>query len=149
VAFGTTAIETRLGVPTARVAIASNPPVVTPTVAVPCPIPVARPPLVIEAVVNGTATQAAKVVRFCVLPSVYVPMTWYCSVVPKAIAAVDGVSERATKAGPPTVTAAELLWDPELAWITLVPRETPVTNPELLTVAEVDEDVQVAADVRS
>jgi hypothetical protein len=69
VALGTTAIETRPGAPTASVATASNVPVVTVTTAVPCPTPETNPPLVIEAVVSGTADHETELVRFWVLPS--------------------------------------------------------------------------------
>jgi hypothetical protein len=70
-------------------------------------------------------------------------------VIPTAIEAVDGVRARATNAGPPIVTVVEALWEPELAWIVLFPSEAPVTNPALFTVAEDDEEVHVAVDVRS
>lgn len=63
--------------------------------------------------------------------------------------AEDGVSAIETKVGDPTVTVVELLREPELAWIVLLPSTAAVTRPALLTVAADDEEVQVADDVRS
>jgi hypothetical protein len=63
--------------------------------------------------------------------------------------AVDGLSVRAISAGALTVTLAEALMDPELAWMAVFPKETPATRPELLTVAAEDEELHVAVEVRS
>jgi hypothetical protein len=62
---------------------------------------------------------------------------------------VTGVTDSETKAGAPTVTLVELLWEPELAWIVLVPNAAAVTSPVLLTVADADDEVQVAVEVIS
>jgi hypothetical protein len=135
VAEGTTAIVNRLGGATTRVEIADNVPTVAVITVVPCSTPVADPLALMSETLWGTENQLAMVVKFCVLPSEYVPVSWYCWVKPTATVAEDGVSEIATKAGAPTVTTVDALWAPELAWTMLVHRITPVTKPVLLTVA--------------
>ena len=47
------------------------------------------------------------------------------------------------------MTVVEALWEPELAWMLLLPSEAPVTRPLLFTAAGEDEDVHVAVGVRS
>ena len=51
--------------------------------------------------------------------------------------------------GEPTDTVVELLCEPELTCMVLVPRAAAVTSPELFTVADEDEEVQVALEVMS
>jgi hypothetical protein len=62
---------------------------------------------------------------------------------------VAGVTPSETRAGDPTVTLVELLCEPELTCIVLVPRAAAVTSPVLFTVADADDEVQVAVDVTS
>jgi hypothetical protein len=69
-ALGTTEIETTLGAPTVSVAAVANEPDAAVMFAVPRPTPVAKPLLMIDAVVKGTEDQVTELVRFWVLPSV-------------------------------------------------------------------------------
>ena len=60
------------------------------------------------------------------------------------------IAVRVTLVPPLTVMAAELLKVPDLAVIVAVPLATPVTTPEVLTVATFEfEVVQVAEELRS
>jgi hypothetical protein len=67
---GVTAIDTRVAVVTARVVDPLTVPKLAPTVVVPTPFPVARPPLEIVATPGDEELQVTVLVRFCVLPSV-------------------------------------------------------------------------------
>lgn len=69
-ALGTKEIETTVGAPTVSVAAVATVPDAAVMFAVPCPTPVAKPLLEIDAVVTGTDDQVTELVRFCVLPSV-------------------------------------------------------------------------------
>jgi uncharacterized protein YcsI (UPF0317 family) len=106
---GTTVIDTRAGAPTRRVETADIVPTVAVITAVPCPVPEAAPVLLISETLSGTENQVAEFVRFCVLASEYVPITWYCWVKPNATVAEAGVSASATNAGAPMVTTVEAL----------------------------------------
>jgi len=115
-------------------------------VAVPCPVLVASPGvappvLLIVATVGVSDDHAAVPVRFCVLPSVYVPVAVYCCVVPSAIDGAVGVTAIDTSAAAVTVTVVDPLIVPEVAVIVAVPSPTlvasPVVCPAMLIVATV------------
>jgi hypothetical protein len=72
-----------------------------------------------------------------------------CWVVPRVMLAAAGVTAIDTKAGGPTVNAAEPLIVPEVAVIVALPCATDKARPALLTVATVVEDeLQVTDEVR-
>ena len=100
----------------------------------PAATPVARPPLVIVATAPLLDVQLTELVRFCWLPSLYVPVAVNCSVVPFATDAFTGVTASDTSAVV-TVSVVEALIVPELACIVVLPVATPVANPVPLIVA--------------
>jgi hypothetical protein len=74
---GVTAIDTNTACPTLNVADPLIVPDVAVIVAVPTPCPPAKPPLPILAAVDDEL-QVTAPVRFCVLPSLYVPTAVNC-----------------------------------------------------------------------
>ena len=72
-----------------------------------------------------------------------------CCVSPAAIDAFAGVTAIDTSVGAVTVSVAEPVMEPDVAWIVLLPAVTPAARPELAMVATaVDDEVQVAEVVR-
>jgi len=146
---GVTAIDTSTGTPTVNVAVAETDPSLAVIVAVPSLTPLASPPAAIVAIVGNEELQLTVPVRFCVLPSLYVPVAVYCCVVPSGIVAFPGVTAREVNTGGVTVSIADPLIVPEVAVIVAVPCATLVARPLLLTVATlVADDVQVTVLVR-
>jgi hypothetical protein len=131
------------------VAEAAIEPEVAVMVALPTPAPVANPLSAMVAIAVEEEFQLTEAVRSCVLLSLYVPVAVNCCVVPFAIEAVAGVTDKEVKTGGVTVNVAELLMLPEVAVILAVPLATPVARPPLLTVAtETEEELQFAVLVR-
>lgn len=82
---GVTAIDTNSAGPTIKVVLLVTPAVLALIWDVPCPTPVASPPAVRVATAGLDETHVTEKVRFCVLPSEYVPVAVNRSVVPLAI----------------------------------------------------------------
>jgi hypothetical protein len=129
-------------------------PLIVPEVAVivadPAAALLASPPLFTVATEFAEEVQVAVLVRFCVVPLLYVPVAVNCCVWPAATEAVAGVTAIEVNAGGVTVKVVEPLMVPDLAVIVAVPEATPVANPVLLlTVATVAfEELQLAVVVR-
>ena len=101
----------------------------------PVPTPVARPPLAIVATPVFVELHAAVLVRFCVLPSLYVPVATYCCVPPLMIEVFAGVTAIVANVAAVTVNPVDPLMDPDVAVIVLLPVATPVARPPLVIVA--------------
>jgi hypothetical protein len=143
VAGGLIAIDTSAAAVTVRTVEPLIEPEVAVIVAVPCPTLVASPgvtPVVlIVAVVGVSELHCTVLVRFCVLPSVYVPVATNCCVVPSAIDGVPGVTTIDTSAAAVTVTVVDPMIEPDVAVMLAVPSPTlvasPVVAPVVLIVA--------------
>jgi hypothetical protein len=118
-------------------------------VEVPMPAPVARPAALIVAVVVVPDDQVTVDVRFCVVPSLNVPVAVNCCVAPLAIDGFAGVTAIDCSVAAVTVRTVEPLIAPEVAVIVEFPTPAPVARPAALIVAVVvvPED-QVTLDVR-
>jgi hypothetical protein len=118
---GLTDNDTRTGAVTANVAE----PVIVPEVAVIVVIPgvtlVAYPAAPIVATAGTVDAQVAVVVRFCVVPLLYVPVAVNCCVYPFATDAVPGVTAIEVNTAAVTVNVAEPLVVPDAAVIVAVP----------------------------
>jgi len=147
---GVTEIEVNTGGATVSVADAVIKPDVAVIVVPPMPEPVANPPAAMVATAVADEVQFTALVRFCMLPSLYVPVAANCWLVPFAMDAVEGVIDRETWIGGITETLAELVIAPEVAVIFELPRRLPITNPVALTDATAgEEDVHVTVAVTS
>ena len=109
--------------------------------------------LLIAAMDAAEETQVTAVVRFCVEPSVYVPVAVNRWVVPSAMLGLDGVIARETSVAGVTVSAALPEMPPTVAVIVVAPVATDVANPfepPALLIAAMDAAVepQVTAVVR-
>jgi hypothetical protein len=77
----------------------------------------------------------AVLVRFCVLPLLYVPVAVNCCVVPMAMEGFAGVTAIDTSAGAVTVSVVEPVILPSVALIVDVPVFTPFAKPPAVIVA--------------
>lgn len=111
---GVTARETRIGEATVKVTAPITGPAVAWIVVLPMLAPVASPAGVMLATMVLPELQETEFVRFCVLPSPYVPVAVNCCLTPCAIEALTGVTDRETSAKP-TVRLVEPLIEPALA----------------------------------
>ena len=82
--------------------------------------------MAVAAVADAHVTVA---VRFCVVPSLYVPVATNCWVVPFAIDGVAGVTAIDTSVAAVTVSVVLPLTAPIVAEMTVVPAATPVARP--------------------
>jgi len=146
---GVTAIETSVDWLTVSVADALIDPELAEIVDVPTATPVARPPAAIVATEVADELQLAVLVRFWVLPSLYVPVAVNCWVVPAAIDGLAGLIEIEVSTGV-TVSVAEPVILPAVAVIVEEPAATPVANPvcSLMVATAVLDEVQLAVVVR-
>jgi hypothetical protein len=146
---GVTAMDTSTACPTLSVADPPIDPAVAVMMAVPTPCPLANPPLAMLATVDDEV-QLTVLVRSCTLPSLYVPVTANCWLVPLAIEALPGFTTNDTRTGAVTARLAEpVIVPPEVAVIVVTPGSTLAASPPLLTVAiVVADEVQVAVLVR-
>ena len=80
---GVIAMETRAGCATFRVLEPVIGPKVAVMVALPVPTPVAKPVLLTLATAGADELHVTELVRFCVLPSVYVPAAVNCCDLPR------------------------------------------------------------------
>jgi hypothetical protein len=98
----------------------------TPTL---CASPAVLGVLLIVAVETVSEDHVAVLVRFCVLPSVNVPVAVNCCIVPNAIDGVAGVTAIETNVAAVTVTVVDPLMEPVVAVMVAVPSPTLVANP--------------------
>jgi hypothetical protein len=146
---GVTAIEASTAAVTLSVAEPWMVPNVAVTVAVPFATLVANPPLLTVAIAGADEVHVAVLVKFCVVPLLYVPVAVNCSVYPAATDAVPGVTAIETNTAAVTVNAAEPVTVPEVAVIVVVPGVRLVASPPPFTVAiVVPDELQVAELVR-
>jgi methylglyoxal synthase len=146
---GVTAIDCNV----AAVTVRTVEPLIAPDVAlivdVPTPAPVARPAALIVAVVVVPDDHVTLDVRFCVLPSLNVPVAVNCWVAPLVIEGFAGVTAIDCSVAAVTVSKVEPLIAPDVALIVEVPTPAPVASPDVLIVAVVVvPDDQVTVDVK-
>jgi hypothetical protein len=106
-------------------------------VEVPTPAPVARPVVLIVAVVVVPEVHVTLDVRFCVVPSLNVPVAVNCCVAPLAIDGLAGVTAIDCNVAAVTVSNVEPEIDDDVAVIVEVPTPAPVARPVALIVAVV------------
>jgi len=148
--LGVTAIETGAEAVTFSDVELFREPNVAVITLVPCATAVAKPLLLMVATVAAEDAQVTVLVRFWVLPSVYLPVAVNCCVNPLATAGFAGVTAIEAKVGAVTVSVVESFTEPKLARIVVAPGATVVASPELLTVATVTaEEFQLTVLVRS
>src|ERR1700678_977327 len=118
-------------------------------VEVPTPAPLARPVVLIVAVVVVPEDQVTLDVRFCVEPSLNVPVAVNCCVAPLAIDGFAGVTAIDCSVSAVTVSKVEPEIDDDVAVIVELPTPAPLARPPVLIVAMVvvPED-QVTLDVK-
>jgi hypothetical protein len=145
-AAGVTAMETSV----AGVTVRPVDPLIDPKAALMFVLPavtaVARPALMVATVVL-VEVQETVLVRFCVVPSLYVPVAVNCRVVPFAIEALAGVTAMETSVGV-TVRLVEPLIDPKVALMFVLPAVTAVARPALMVATVVLVEVQDTVLVR-
>ena len=134
---GVTAIDCSV----AAVTVSKVEPLIEDDVAVivelPTPAPVARPAALIVAVVVVPEDQVTVDVKFCVVPSLNVPVAVNCCVAPLAIDGFAGVTAIDCRVAAVTVRVVEPLIAPDVALIVEVPTPAPVARPAALIVAVV------------
>ncbi len=122
---GVIAIDTSAAAVTVRIVDPLIVPEVAEIVASPCPTLVANPIVVpvvlIPAVVGVSEDHVTVLVRFCVLPSVNVPVAANCSVVPRAIDGLAGVTAIETNVAAVTVSVVDPVTVAEVAVMVAVP----------------------------
>ena len=106
-------------------------------VEVPTPAPLARPPVLIVAMVVVPEFQVTVDVKFCVVPSLNVPVAVNCCVAPLAIDGFAGVTAIDCSVAAVTVSKVEPLIAPDVALIVEFPTPAPVARPAALIVAVV------------
>src|SRR5271167_2312160 len=146
---GVTAIDCSVAAVTVRTVAPLIAPDVALIVEVPTPAPVARPAVVIVAVAVVPDDQVTLDVRFCVVPSLKVPVAVNCCVAPLVIEGFAGVTAIDCSVAAVTVRTVEPLIAPDVALIVEVPTPAPVASPDVLIVAMVlVPDDHVTLDVR-
>src|SRR5207237_1410599 len=96
---------------------------------------VARPELLIVAMLVLEEIQITEVVMFWLLPSVYVPAAVNCWVTPTKIEGLAGVTVIVVSDAPVTVRVVEPVIEPEAALMVVVPIAMLAAKPILLMVA--------------
>jgi len=146
---GVTATETSVAAVTVSVVLPEMEPEVARTVVDPLPTAVARPAVLIVATVTAEELHVAVLVRFCVVPSLKVPVAVNCCVPPFGTDGFAGVTAIDTRVAGVTVSVVLPLTPPELAWMVVEPVPAAVAKPAVLIVATVtEEELQVAVLVR-
>jgi hypothetical protein len=103
----------------------------------------ANPEVFTVATVGKEDVQVTDEVRFCVLPSPYVPVAVNCWLVPNAIEALVGLTDSPTRSGGVTWRVAEPEIVPDTALMIADPCPVLVANPPLLIDAtKGDDEVQ-------
>jgi hypothetical protein len=101
---------------------------------------VANPAVLIVATVTAEELHVAVLVRFCVVPSLKVPVAVNCCVPPFGADGFAGVTAMDTTVAGVTVSVVLPLMLPELAWMVVEPVPIEVANPAVLMVATVRVD---------
>jgi hypothetical protein len=145
---GVTAIDCSVAV----VTVSTVEPLIAPDVAliveVPTPAPVASPAGLIVAVVVPDDHVTVEV-RFCVVPSLNVPVAMNCWVAPLVIDGFAGVTAIDCSVAAVTVSKVEPLMDDDVAVIVEVPTPAPLASPAALIVAvEVVPELHVTVPVK-
>src|SRR5271154_5542830 len=118
-------------------------------VEVPTAAPLASPDALIVAMVVVPEDQVTLDVRFCVVPSLNVPVAVNCCVAPLVIEGCAGATVIDCTVAAVTVRTVEPLIAPDVALIVEVPTPAPVARPAVVIVAVVVvPDDQVTVDVR-
>ena len=155
---GVTAMDTSVAELTVRAVEPEMLPEVAVIVAVPAATGVASPkePVVLLIVATNVFDElhVTDVVIFCVLLSEKVPVAVNCSVVPRAILGLAGVTAMDTSVAELTVRAVEPAILPEVAVIVAVPAATAVANPKEpvvlpIVATDVFDELQVTDEVIS
>ena len=110
VPVGVTAMDSSTGGVTVSPVEPLIAPEVAEMVALPVPAPVARPLLLIVATALFEEPQVTELVKFCVLPSLKVPVAVNCWVVPLAIELFAGVTAIETSEIPELGIKGKLAW---------------------------------------
>jgi hypothetical protein len=146
---GVTAMDTSVAAVTVSVVLPVMPLEAAWMVVDPVPTAVARPAVLIVATVTAEELHVAVLVRFCVVPSLKVPVAVNCWVPPFETVGFAGVTAIDTRVAGVTVRVVLPLTPPELAWIVVEPVPAVVARPAVLIVATVtEEELQVAVLVR-
>ena len=146
---GVTAIELSVAAVTVSVVEPVTLPLVALIVEVPAFNALARPEALIVAVVVLEDAHVALLVRFCVVPSLYVPVAVNCCVPPAATDGFTGVTAIELSVAAVTVSVVEPVTLPLVALIVEVPAFNALARPEALIVAVVVlEDAHVAVVVK-
>src|ERR1700676_3175103 len=110
---------------------------------------VAKPAVLIAATVTTEELHVAVLLRFCVVPSLNVPVAVNCCVPPFVTEGFAGVTAMDTSVAAVTVSVVLPVMLLEAAWIVVVPAPTAVAKPAALIVATVTaEELHVAVLVR-
>src|SRR5271167_5249790 len=118
-------------------------------VEVPTPAPLARPAALIVAVEVVPELHVTVPVKFCVEPSLNVPVAVNCWVAPLVIEGFAGVTVMDCSVAAVTVRTVEPLIAPDVALIVEVPTPAPVASPAALIVAvEVVPELHVTVPVK-
>jgi hypothetical protein len=108
------------------------------TVVVPADTPaVAKPEMLITAIVVVDDAHVLPLDRFCVVPSLYVPVATNCCVPPVPIEGLPGVTAIDCNVAADTINVVDPLTAPEVALIVEVPIPMPVAKPDAEIVATV------------
>jgi hypothetical protein len=148
---GVIAIDESVAFVTVRLVDPEIEPEVAVIVAVPAVRPLARPAVVMLAMLPATALQVTELVRFCVEPSLKVPVAVNCSVTPIGTEGLAGVTAIEESDAAVTVSIVEpLIPLGDVAVMLDVPVAFVVASPPALIAATaVWEDVHTAVLVRS
>jgi hypothetical protein len=146
---GVTAMETSVAGVTVSVVLPVKLPDVAEIVVVPTARVEARPLAAMVAVVVLDDAQVAVEVRFCVEPSVYVPVAVNCCPTPLATLGFAGATATETSTGGSTVSPVVPVTPPDIAEMVVVPAARVVARPVAAMVAAAGvDDAQVAVEVR-
>src|ERR1700733_10357251 len=146
---GVTAIDCRVAAVTVRVVEPLIAPDVAVMVEVPTAAALARPPVLIVAMVVVPEVQVTVDVKFCVVPSLNIPVAVNCWVAPLAIEGFAGVTAIDCNVAAVTVRVVQPLIVPDVALIVEVPTPVPLARPAALIVAiEVVPELHVTVPVR-
>jgi hypothetical protein len=142
---GVTAIEVRVGgFPTVKFVLPVIDPDVAPTTLVPLATALANPEELIVDTALLLELQTTELVRFCVLPSLYVPVAVNCWLVEGVMVELAGVTAIETRTGALTVKDVAPLTGPDVAVMVVAPMDAAVAMPpELMLATEVAEEVQI------
>jgi hypothetical protein len=131
---GITEIEVKLARLTVSVVEPLAPSKATAITLVPALQPVARPVLLMIATAETEELQLATLVISCVLPSVKVPTAVNCCRPPIPTVGIAGATATDTRVAGVTVSVVELLTDPEVAVMVVVPTPVLAADPEVLSI---------------